>query len=165
MNKEEILEEINKTKEHLVNMEKMLKECEYERWKPEKNEVYYFVNSYGVVEQDWNSTEFIPDMKRYNAYNCFQTEEQAKAEAAKIVVRRELEDIARRLNKDKEINWNNHSQFKYYIMYDYEKDILDSANACKYRRQGTVYCLDNHFLNVVIQEIGEERLKKYLRGE
>lgn len=31
MNKQEILEEINKTKEHLANMEKMLEECEYER--------------------------------------------------------------------------------------------------------------------------------------
>lgn len=30
MNKQEILEEINKTKEHLANMKKMLAECEYE---------------------------------------------------------------------------------------------------------------------------------------
>lgn len=33
MNKEEILYEINKTKEHLTNMGKMLEECEYERLK------------------------------------------------------------------------------------------------------------------------------------
>lgn len=31
--------------------------------------------------------------------------------------------------------------------------------------QGVVYCLDKNFLNIAIQEIGEERLKKYLRGE
>ena len=31
MNKEEILKEIQKTKEHLTNMEKMLEECKYER--------------------------------------------------------------------------------------------------------------------------------------
>ena len=33
MNKQEIIDEINKTKEHLANMEKMLKECNG-RWKP-----------------------------------------------------------------------------------------------------------------------------------
>lgn len=31
MNREEILREIEKTKQHLVNMEKMLEECN-ERW-------------------------------------------------------------------------------------------------------------------------------------
>ena len=31
MNKQELQNEINKTKEHLKNMEKMLEECEYER--------------------------------------------------------------------------------------------------------------------------------------
>lgn len=30
MNKQEILEEINKTEEHLANMKKMLEECDYE---------------------------------------------------------------------------------------------------------------------------------------
>ena len=44
MDREEILDEINKTKEYLANMEKMLKECN-ERWKPELNEVYYYVIS------------------------------------------------------------------------------------------------------------------------
>ena len=42
MNKQEIIDEINKTKEHLANMEKMLKECNG-RWKPELNEEYYYV--------------------------------------------------------------------------------------------------------------------------
>lgn len=31
MNKQEIIDEINKTKEHLINMEKILEECEYKR--------------------------------------------------------------------------------------------------------------------------------------
>ena len=165
MDKREILHEINKAKEHLANMEKALEECKYERWKPEKNETYYFVNSFGEIDQDWASTGFITDIKRYDAYNCFETKEQAEQEAEKILVRRQLESIARRLNKGKKIDWENDSQFKYYIAYDYEKDILDSIPAHRYKRQGTVYCLDKHFLNVAIREMGKERLNRYLRGE
>lgn len=165
MNKQELQNEINKTKEHLANMEKMLAECEYERWKPEKNEIYYFVNSYGVVEPDWNSTEFTPDMKRYNAYNCFKTKEQAKQEAEKILVRRMLEDIARRLNKGEKIDWKNSTQYKYSFYLDDKRNKIDWCRECRCTVQSSVYCLDINFYNVAIQEIGEERLKKYLRSE
>ena len=164
MNK--ILEEINKTKEHLANMEKLLlKQCEYERWKPEKNEVYYFVNSYGVVEQDRNSTEFIPDMKRYNAYNCFKTKEQAEQEAEKVLTRRMLEDIARRLNKGKKIDYKDDTQFKFYLTYNIVKDRLEIDSDYNRIHVGAVHCLTMNFLNIAINEIGESRLKKYLRGE
>ena len=60
---------------------------------------------------------------------------------------------------------------EYIVMYH------DGRNVCTpyiihhlndsglYKFQGVVYCLDTWFLDVAIQEIGEERLKKYLRGE
>ena len=41
MNKEEILQEIEKTKKHLANMEKMLGEHN-KRWKPKPSEEYYW---------------------------------------------------------------------------------------------------------------------------
>ena len=166
MNKQELQNEINKTKEHLANMEKMLKECEYGRWKPEKHETYYFVNSWGEVEETWRSSiNFIPDKNRYNAYNCFKTKKQAEQEAEKILVRRMLEDIARRLNKGEKIDWKDAYQDKYYIYLDTETDELIYGERFWSKDQGTVYCLDQDFLDVAIQEIGEERLKKYLRGE
>ena len=49
MNKEEILKEIEKTKEHLANMEKMLEECRCERWKPKDNEQYWYITDYGTA--------------------------------------------------------------------------------------------------------------------
>lgn len=143
MNKQELINEITKTKEHLANMEKMLAECEYKRWKPEIDDIYYFIN----------------------IYNVFQTREQAEAEAEKILVRRMLENIARRLNKGEKIDWNEDTQLKYYIEYISSEDKLEYDNSYLFKIEGTVYCLDSNFLNVAIQEIGEERLKKYLRGE
>ena len=103
MNRQEILDEINKTKEHLTNMEKMLEKCEYERWKPEPNEEYYFVSENGKIVQARNCG-WEPATNRIDFYNCFKSEKQAEAEAEKILVRRMLEDIARRLNKGKEFD-------------------------------------------------------------
>lgn len=164
MDREEILEEINKTKEHLANMEKILEECEYERWKPEKGKKYYFINSCNIVMCEIRDANY-SDAARYDIYNCFKTREQAEQEAEKILIRRQLEDIARRLDKGEKIDWHNEEQPKYSIRFNYcpGKIVLDRC----FRQQalGVVYCLDKNFLDVAIQEIGKERLKKYLRGE
>ena len=162
MNKQEIIDEIKKTKEHLANMEKMLKECNG-RWKPELNEEYYYVNQVSVTSRDVNG-EFDIDVARYRAYNCFKTKGQAELEAEKILVRRQLEDIARRLNKGQEINWNDDNQLKYCIGFDFPFNII-SIGALYRKLQGSVYCLSDEFKDVAIQEIGEERLKKYFKGE
>lgn len=164
MNKQEILEGINKTEEHLANMKKMLEECEYERWKPEKGKMFYFLNSYNIaISETWDAD--YSDAGHYNIYNCFQTREQAETEAEKILVRRMLEDIARRLNKGKKPDWIKCYQKKYYLGYDQVNSKITLECITTIIAQGTVFCLDDKFLNVAIQEIGEERLKKYLRGE
>ena len=163
MNRQEILDEINKTKEHLANMEKMLKECN-ERWKPKENEAYFYIISTGMVEQDlWNRPFDLDVEQRYNFYNCFKTREQAEAEVEKILVRRQLENIAKRLNKSEKIDWNNDSQAKYRI--ELYCDEIKTNYYFTYKTQGAVYCLDKNFLNTAIKEIGEERLINYLRDE
>ena len=165
MDKEEILKEIEKTEEHLATMKKMLEDCEYERWKPKKSEAYFYIASDGAIEQDWMTEEFSTDEARYNFYNCFKTREQAENEAEKILVRRQLEDIARRLNKGNKIDWDNGKQFKYYICIDSCDNEIIWGREIQYISQGVVYCLDMDFCNVAIKEIGEERLIKYLRSK
>lgn len=163
MNKQEIIDEINKTKEHLASMEKMLKEREYERWKPEKGEMFYYLNSYNIaIAETWDVS--CSDAEYYNIYNCFKTREQAEAEAEKILVRRQLEDIAKRLNKGQEINWNDENQYKWYIIYNTTFG-FETYSVSETTVQGVVYCLDKNFLNTAIKEIGEGRLIKYLRGK
>ena len=116
MDKEEILKEIKKTEEHLATMKKMLEDCEYERWRPKEGKTYFYIISTGGVGQDlWNRPFALDEEQRYNFYNCFQTREQAEAEAEKILVRRQLEDIARRLNRGRKIDWSDTNQRKYYI--------------------------------------------------
>ena len=163
MNKQKIIDEINKTKELLTNMEKMLKERDG-RWKPELNEEYYYVNQVSATSRAVND-EFDIDTARYGTYNCFKTKEQAELEAEKILVRRQLEDIARRLNRGVKIDWRDDSQYKYCFIYDVDYQHINQDSNINVIRQGAVYCLDKNFLNTAIQEIGEERLKKYLIGE
>lgn len=164
MNKQEILEEINKTEEHLANMEKMLAECEYERWKPKNDDIFYYIDTFcRVKKRNWAD---MPTYRtHYNKGNCFKTYEEAEAEAEKILVRRMLEDIARRLNKGENIDWFKCYQKKYYLGYSCINSKITRECRTTMIAEGAVYCLDENFLDVAIQKIGEERLKKYLRGE
>ena len=106
MNKEEILKEISKTKEHLANMEKMLEECN-ERWKPNNGEEYFYIDNTGCIQNALFISSGWYHEGLYQTYNCFKTEEEAHLEAEKILIRRQLEDIARKLNKGNKIDWNN----------------------------------------------------------
>lgn len=162
MNKDEILKEINITKKRLADLEEMLTQYEYERWKPENGrEYYYTTTSCRACNLWWYDTA--DDEATYSTYNCFKTREEAEQEAEKILIRRQLEDIARRLNKGVRLNWDKNEQSKYYIEL-YGNNIITNFFYA-HKAQGTVYCLDENFIDVAIQEIGEERLKKYLRGE
>ena len=163
MNEQEIIDEINKTKEYLSNLEKILKECECVRWKPRGGDRYYYISEGCTVIESRTCAGCIVD-EHYRGYNIFKTEEEAKQEAEKILVRRQLEDIARRLNKGQKINWNNNNQLKYCIGFDFPLDII-SIGAIYRKLQGSVYCLSDEFKDVAIQEIGKERLKKYFKGE
>ena len=163
MNKQEIIDEINKTKEYLANLKKMLKECKSERWKPNSCDPYYYIDAFGNVLSQIKSGHY-SDNAFWENYNCFQTREQAEQEAEKILVRRQLEDIARRLNKGREVDWSNEEQYKWYFAYSttFGFEIYSvSVNTI----QGVVYCLDKNFLNTAIKEIGKGRLIKYLRGK
>lgn len=163
MNKQKIIDEINKTKEHLANLEKMLKECN-ERWKPEKGEEYFYVDNVGIVQNALFDNTMGYHLALCRTLNYFKTREEAKQEAEKILVRRQLEDIARRLNKGREVDWSNEEQYKWYFAYS---TTFGFATYSVYENttQGVVYCLDKNFLNTAIKEIGEERLIKYLRGK
>ena len=162
MNKEEILQEIEKTKKHLSNMQNMLQGYN-KRWKPKYDDRYYYVSEECTATESRAWAEYIVD-ERYRRYNVFKTEEEAKQEAEKILIRRQLEDIARCLNKGEEFDWSDENQYKWYIVYNTTFGFTTysvSVNTV----QGVVYCLDKNFLNTAIKEIGESRLIKYLRSK
>lgn len=164
MNKEEILQEIEKTKKYLAKMEKMLGE-DNKRWKPKPSEEYYCVDDGNDVRRVNFKIMNAYDRDRIKAYNCFRTKEQAEQEAEKILTRRQLEDIARRLNRGRKIDWNDKKQIKYSICLDTIDNEIIWNNETLFISQGTVYCLDRNFKDVAIKEIGEKRIMRYLRSK
>lgn len=166
MNKQEILDEIVRIKEHLVQLEQQLTEAELERCKPKANEKYWYIDSSGSANYTLYMSEIEIDAIRFKNYNCFKTKEQAEQEVEKILIRRQLEDIARRLNKGQKIDWNNFDQNKYFISFNCATQLIErDFYNLKNKVQGVVYCLSNDFVNVAEREIGVEKLKRYLRGE
>lgn len=166
MDKQEILNEIEKTKEHLAKMMRMLQESKNQRYKPKEHELFWYLDTWNrPCVRNYIDTSVCCN-ESFKNYNCFQTKQEAEAEAEKILVRRMLEDIARRLNKGQKIDWGNGNQYKYCLAYstDYQHIIIQDHNI-NVIRQGMVYCLDGTFRSVAIREIGEERLKAYLRGK
>ena len=165
MNKQQILDEISKTKEHLINIEKMVGDCESERWKPKEGGKFFFVDAWSrSCYKDYRASSACC-LEYYQTYNCFKTSEQAEAEAEKILIRRKLEDIARRLNKSEKIDWDNDLQSKYSISFDFYLGKIGILHSLQQKEQGVVYCVDKKFLDVAMQEIGEQRLMRYLKGE
>lgn len=151
---------LDKAQEELRNLNS------YERFVPKENERYWFVDEDGDVLVDVNDTGI--DKKRIDFYNCFRTEEETEQEKEKILVRRQLEDIANRLNKGKKVDFEN-DEIKYYVAYYVaylgETGGLFLASNIDLQCGGVVYCLSQDFLKVAKEEIGEERLIKYIKGE
>lgn len=162
MNKQEILREIHKAEEHLANMKEALNKHKYERWKPEIGENYFYLLG-NLKPFPFKNCGEDNDTEAIENFNCFRTKKEAEKEAEKILVRRMLEDIAKRLNGDVVIDWLNGGQLKYHILLCVGS--IRQECSCVNKIQGTIYCLNKCFLDVAIQEIGEERLTKYLRGE
>lgn len=162
MNKQEILKEIHKAEEHLANMKEALNGYKYGKWKPEINETYFYLTG-NLKPFSFKNYGDACNIEALENFNCFQTEEEAKKEAEKILVRRKLEDIASRLNKDNEIDWENSTQFKYCIYFDFVSNEIISCQTSRKKGQGTIYCLNKSFKNVAVEEIGKERLTKYLK--
>ena len=167
--KQKILNDIEEAQRKLDEARKKLDEynTEYKRWKPKEGENYYYISAIGEVIGSCNLPENNKTIltKHYSFCNCFKTREQAETEADKIFVRRQLEDIAKRLNKGEKIDWNDNNQFKYSISFDFHTNKITSYRCFQQKEQGVIYCLDKNFLDIAKREIGEDRLIKYIRGE
>ena len=165
--KQNILNDIEEAQRKLDEARKKLDEynTEYKRWKPKESEAFWYIDSSGSV----NYTRFMSgigaDTEKFENYNCFKTEGEALQEAEKILVRRQLEDIAKRLNKGEKIDWNDVDQNKYFILFNHWQDTIILEHGWKNKCCGAIYCLDKNFLDIAKREIGEDRLIKYIRGE
>ena len=121
-------------------------------WKPKKGEEYYRINNYGVISATVNESEMDDYYFEHNL--AFRTKTEA-------------EDYKWFLDKVDEYKkpfdfsdiFNN-----YYLYYDYGIKAVGYSSTLYYQVQGVVYFGDEDNIVYFIEEVGEDRIKKYMFG-
>lgn len=78
-----------------------------------------------------------------------------------LETRAKLENIAERLNNGEIIDWGNDKQKKYCLLFHQYKKLELHQWDYTFFVVGAIYCLDENFLKVALQEIGSEKLYTY----
>lgn len=78
----------------------------------------------------------------------------------RLVIKQELEGLALELNNDKEVDWLDDCQRRYYLCYNCYFHILSLGSQSDHPHESTTYCLSIDFLDEAKKRIGEERLLK-----
>ena len=163
---QELEQNISSIREELSKLEEKLKtfKSRVGRQMPENGDIYYFIGGVraSVFENKWTNDSY--DQQRFNSYNCFKTVEEAQKEIDRRLIKAKLNEIANRLNGGQVIQWNSAIQRKYYLSLDSGVSLSLSFSIIV-KSEGTTYCLSQDFLEVAIEEIGEECLVKYIKGE
>lgn len=129
--------------------------------KPEENETYYYLYSYGKIEEDtWDNAD--EDRIRYAIGNCFKTRGEAEFATEKLKVITELKRFALEHN-EKEIDWSNDDEQKKYCLYfNHERNriMINNFYVSQFLSE-QIYFTSDTIAQQAIKEIGEERLEKY----
>lgn len=118
-------------------------------WYIEKGDVFYTVHPKDIVCYEFNGIDF--DIEARENGNMFLTREEAQFE----LERRKIEAIMRKYSvsfKNEKNNW--------IIYYNHIHKIIDVTYWCN-DDYGNYYFETKEIAKKVIDEIGEERLKKY----
>lgn len=159
------LEELkNKYEELGKEIERLEKEKSCKRWRAEQRQSYYFVDEDGDINSVYDQDD-ITDRYNFKTRNYFKTEEEAQRHLDKINTYYELMDLAEELNNGEKIDWNNTNQAKYSISFDVLIGILKQVNCRYYKGLGEIHCLNEKFLDIAIDRIGEERLESLFKEE
>ena len=162
---QELEQNINSIKEELSKLEEKLKilKSGAGRQMPENGDIYYFIGGVraSVFENKWTNDSY--DQQRFNSYNYFKTEEEAQREIDRRLIKAKLNEIANRLNGDQVIKWDSAIQSKYYLNLSTEGSLHLGFSIID-KMEGTTYCLSEDFLEVAVDEIGEQELFDYMKN-
>lgn len=120
--------------------------------KKEDGERYYYITLYGGVCDGIFNTGYDEDAR--GGGNAFLTREEAEFE----LERRKIEAVMRKYSKPYEAGENN-----YCILYFHDLKTVD-VSYYSVTDYGTLYFKAEEIAEKVIDEIGEDRLKKYWFG-
>lgn len=122
-------------------------------WDLEKGDKYYHVSSnFGVLPSVWYNDA--PSNLRRILGTAFLTEKEAEFELG----RRKCEAIMLKYGRR---NFK-YGEYNYFIVIPDNRMIIDTYFNCYLNQQGNIYFDTEELAKKAINEIGEERLKKYI---
>ena len=168
MNKQELQNKIEDLEKQLAEVKEQVNSIEFEgikkgvRQMPKVGEKYFFLNDSGFIcEAVWIGSN--PDLFHFNTGNCFKTEQEAEEYKENLLTKQALKDLALELNKGVEIDWSDCEQYKYIISYSHNtRELLTDYN--QLMRRLSVYCLNDNFIGIAKDRIGEEKLIKLIKS-
>ena len=169
MNKQEIENKIEALEKQIEELKKEVNSPEFEgikkgvRQKPKKDENYFFLGDDGGIYPETYLGDRI-DLFHFNIGNCFKTEQEAEEYKENLLTKQQLKDLALELNNGVEIDWSDDNQLKFYIYSGRFQQDLDQDNNIGCPDVGQVYCIDESFLDVAKERIGEEKLIKLIKS-
>ena len=127
-------------------------------WDLKTGDEYYYIDMCGDVDiTAFRNGTYLTDEKIIKIGNAFLTEEEAEFE----VERRKCEAILLKYGTRNFMSFEYYDD-KYYIMYNntLENVYVDCCNFMQ--RQGSIYFKTEELAQKAIEEVGEDRLKKYV---
>ena len=145
----------------------MLGECKIEKipqktktvWDLKEEYDYYYIDMCGNVDRTtFGNGAYWADKKIIEVVNAFLTKEEAKLE----VERRKCESILLKYGTRDLISLGDNYTKKYYIQYDYDVNKIMIFKHYSIGIQGVINFKTEELAQKAIDEVGEERLKKYI---
>ena len=142
----------------------MLGECKIEKipqkpksvWDLTEEDMYYFINCYGEIDSTFYDCE--EDLDIIKCGNAFLTREEAEFE----VERRKCESILLKYGTRDMMSFGDGNKSKYCIyLNNFLNKIIFDDNYCV-QSQGTIYFESKELAQKAIDEVTEERMKKYV---
>ena len=126
-------------------------------WDLKEGDEYYYIDYYGEIKSVFNEC-CDEDLSIIEIGNAFLTREEAEFE----VERRKCEAILLKYGTRDIGSLGDINAHKYFIVYsNYRNEISISFNQCA-QNQGTIYFESKELALKAIEEVGEDRLKKYV---
>lgn len=161
MTKTEIQNELKELEKKLNELREKLNKPVNKVWKPEYENIYYYITVYGIVRETvCINGKF--DECTWATGNCFKTKEEAEFEAERLKVITELKRFAEEHNDP--INWEDTSQKKWSIYGVFTPENTIRCAFVTFFKRNDIYFSSVEIAQQAISEIGEDRIKKYYLG-
>ena len=125
-------------------------------WDLTEEDMYYFINCYGEIDSTFYDCD--EDVDIIKCGNAFLTREEAEHE----VERRKCESVLLKYGTRDLMSLGDKYTKKYYIQYDYDVNKIMIFKHYSIGKQGVINFKTEELAQKAIDEVTEERLKKYV---